>query len=296
METASRPEASPGTMTMRRDWAVPQVELPEVDMLDLQGRAVRNGHTTLPYAGLPREWVGQAIDVALMFHPDRVYLFGSTVREQDTDRSDIDLLVAFDGMPVEVWDRWEREIRYVARFFCPYPVNAFVTDVEDLTRMRRLVVSPCMWAQEDGRLVFDKGPRLPVMTAPAGINHEVAEEWLRRAAWRHATALRGLGETGDTKEAVRDFASAAELALKAVFIELGCVFPRTHRVGELIDKCPERTAISLLRGYSERFVKQFSRNYRAPCLRVRPVPSEDVEQCRRFAGSVLSWAEGVIRT
>lgn len=267
-----------------------------MDMADLQRRAVRNRHTTLPYAGLPREWVGQAIDVALMFDPDRIYLFGSTAREQDTYRSDIDLLVAFEGMPVEVWHRWEREIRYVARFFCPYPVNAFVTDLEDLTRMRRLVVSPCMWAQEDGRLVFDKGARLPGMRAPAGINHEVAEEWLRRAAWRHATAPRCLGETGDTKEVVRGFASAAELALKAVFIELGCVFPRTHRVKKLIDRCPERTAASLLSGYSELFVKEFSRNYRAPCLRARPVPPGDVEQCRSFANRVLSWAGGIIRT
>ena len=113
----------------------------------------------MPYPGLPREWVAQAIDVVLMFDPDRVYQFGSTLREQDTVRSDIDLLVAFEMMPLEVWDPWESEIRYIARYFCPYPVNAFVTDVEDLTRMRNLVVSPCMWAQEDGRLVFDKQVR-----------------------------------------------------------------------------------------------------------------------------------------
>ena len=148
--------ASAGSLTVRTDWAIPKVGHPDVDMLERQTRAVNNGQTPLPYTGLPRDWVRQAIDVALMFDPDKVYLFGSTVRGEDTFRSDIDLLVAFDGMPVEIWDRWEREIRYVARFFCPYPVNVFVTDVEDLTRMRYLVVSPCMWAQEEGRLVFDK--------------------------------------------------------------------------------------------------------------------------------------------
>ena len=143
-------------MTVRTDWSVPDVEHPDVDMLERQRRAVREGCSTLPYGGLPRAWVQQAVDVALMFDPDKVYVFGSTVREQDTFRSDIDLLVAFDGMPVERWDRWEQEIRYVSRFFCPYPVNVFVTDVEDLSRMRHLVVSPCRWAQEHGRLVFDK--------------------------------------------------------------------------------------------------------------------------------------------
>lgn len=144
------------SMTGRADWSVPEVEHPEVDMVDDQSRAIRNGQDSLPYAGLPRDWVRQAIDAALMFDPDKVYVFGSTVRREDTLASDIDLLVAFEGMPVEVWDRWESEIRHVSRFFCPYPVNVFVTDVEDLARMRDLVVSPCMWAQEDGHLVFDK--------------------------------------------------------------------------------------------------------------------------------------------
>ena len=143
-------------MAARTNWAVPQVEHPDVDMMERQGTALENGERPLPYSGLPRDWTSRAIDVALMFDPDKVYLFGSSARGEDTVESDIDLLVAFDEMPVEVWHRWEREIRYVARFFCPYPVNVFVTDVEDLTRMRRLVVSPCMWAQEDGYLVFDK--------------------------------------------------------------------------------------------------------------------------------------------
>lgn len=156
MRAASSPRASKRPMTVRPDWSVPVVEHPEADMMDRQSRAIRKGNGSLPYSGLPRDWVQQAIEVALMFDPDKVYVFGSTVRREDTLQSDIDLLVAFEGMPVEDWDRWESEIRYVSRFFCPYPVNVFVTDVEDLARMRNLVVSPCMWAQEHGRLVFDK--------------------------------------------------------------------------------------------------------------------------------------------
>ena len=156
MGTASRPQLRHRSITDREDWSVPEVEHPEVDMMDRQSEAIWNGHDSLPYAGLPRDWVQQAIEVALMFDPDKVFVFGSTVRQEDTLRSDIDLLVAFEGMPVETWDRWESEIRWVSRFFCPYPVNVFVTDVEDLTRMRKLVVSPCFWAQQHGRLVFDK--------------------------------------------------------------------------------------------------------------------------------------------
>ena len=156
MGTASRSPAPAGSRKVKTDWNLPQVAHPDVDILERQRRAIRKGEAPLPYPGLPRDWVANAIDLVLRFDPDKVYLFGSTVRGEDTLRSDIDILVAFDGMPVDIWDRWEREIRYVARFFCPYPVNAFVTDVEDLTRMRHVVVSPCMWAQEEGRLVFDK--------------------------------------------------------------------------------------------------------------------------------------------
>ena len=127
-------------------------------------------------------------------------------------------------------------------------------------------------------------------------NRQIAEEWLRRAAWRYTTGVRAVAETGDTKEAVRDFASAAELALKAVYIKLGSLFPRTHNVSELVEECPDRTVLRVLEGYSEQFVKDFSRNYLAPYLRARPVPPADVEECRRFSERILGWAEGVIDT
>ena len=143
-------------MAARTDWAVPQVEHPAVDMLERQSAAVREGGQTLPYPGLPRDWTRRAVEAVLLFDPDKVFLYGSALHGTDTLRSDIDLLIAFDEMPVEVWFDWECEIRRVGRFYCPYPVAPVVTDVEDLTRMRRLVVSPCMWAQEDGELVYDK--------------------------------------------------------------------------------------------------------------------------------------------
>ena len=127
-------------------------------------------------------------------------------------------------------------------------------------------------------------------------NREVADEWLRRAAWRHSTGVRAVAETGDTTDAVRDFASAAELALKAVYIKLGSLFPRTHNVSELVEECPDRTVLRVLEGYSEQFVKDFSRNYLAPYLRARPVPPADVEECRRFSERIMGWAEGAIDT
>ena len=59
-------------MTVEMVWSVPEVEHPDIDMLERQRRVVRDGRTPLPYEGLPREWVRKAIDVALMFDPDNV--------------------------------------------------------------------------------------------------------------------------------------------------------------------------------------------------------------------------------
>ena len=134
------------------------------------------------------------------------------------------------------------------------------------------------------------------MSSLPNSSSEVAEEWLARAEWRRTTGLRVLRELGDTKEAVRDFASAAELALKAVYIKLGTVFPRTHSVWELVEECPERSVEDALAGYSERFLKEFSRNYLAPYVRARPVPADDIERCRRFSDRILGWAASVVNT
>lgn len=125
--------------------------------------------------------------------------------------------------------------------------------------------------------------------------HEVAEEWLARAEWRHITGVRVLKETGDTKEAVRDFASAAELAIKAVYIRHGTPFTRTHSVEKLVQECPDRTVDDALEGYSERFVREFSRHYLAPYVQARPVPPKDTERCQDFSDRILVWAAGIIR-
>ena len=126
-------------------------------------------------------------------------------------------------------------------------------------------------------------------------NGEAAQEWIRRAAWRYGTGVRVLEETVDTKEAVRDFASAAELAIKAVYIKHEMFHPRTHSVGKLLQGCPDPTVWQALEGYSEGFVKAFSQHYLAPYVLAQPVPLEDVERCRSFAERIVEWAEGVIR-
>ena len=134
------------------------------------------------------------------------------------------------------------------------------------------------------------------MSALANTNGELALEWLDLALWRYRTGIEVLKQRGDTKEAVRNFASAAETALKAVYIWYESYYPRVHDVGELVRGCPDRGVEAAVEGYSEGFVRDFSKNYLAPYVLVRPVPLEMVEECRKFAEKIVSWAEGVVKT
>lgn len=113
-----------------------------------------------PYPGLPRDWVDQALEAVLLYEPDKVFLFGSVFRGEDTVHSDIDLLVAIDRAPLEQWMKWEVAIRITAWDYCPYPINPFLTDLEDLVRRRHIIISPCKWAQDEGRLIYEiQNPR-----------------------------------------------------------------------------------------------------------------------------------------
>ncbi len=132
------------------------------------------------------------------------------------------------------------------------------------------------------------------MSALANTNGEAALEWMERAARRCRYGVMSL-EEGDTKEAVRNFASAAETALKAVYISYESYYPRFHDIGELVQGCPDRGVSAAVEGYSEGFVRDFSKNYLAPYVLVRPVPLDKVEERRKFAEKIIKWAEEVVR-
>ena len=138
--------------------------------------------------------------------------------------------------------------------------------------------------------------RRKIVSALPNTNGALALEWLDLALWRCRTGIEVLSQMRNTKEAVRNFASAAETALKAVYIWHGSYYPRVHDIGELVEGCPDRTVLAAVDGYSEGFVRDFSKNYLAPYVLVKPVPLDKVEECRRFAEKIVSWAEGIIRS
>ncbi len=137
----------------------PEVSLPERDLREEQKQAEWN-KLPPPYPGLPRDYVDQALAAALLFNPDKVFLFGSVARGEDTVDSDIDLLVAVDNLPLASWRDWSLAIRWAARSFCPFEVDVKITDVEDLERRKEVVTSPCMWVRKEGILLYDREEEL----------------------------------------------------------------------------------------------------------------------------------------
>lgn len=133
----------------------PVVSLPEQDICEEQEEALWNG-LPLPHPGRPRDYVDQALKATLLFDPDKVFLFGSVARREDTIHSDIDLLVAVDELPRISWRDWSFAIRRAARRFSPFEVDVKMTDVEDLERRKNVVTSPCMWVRKEGILLYDR--------------------------------------------------------------------------------------------------------------------------------------------
>ncbi len=136
----------------------PDVPLPDRNIREEQEKALRRD-LSLPYPGLPRDYVDEALAATRLFDPDKVYLFGSVVRGDDTIHSDIDLLVAVDALPRISWRDWSSAIRRAARRYCPFEVDAKMTDVEDLERRKNVVTSPCMWVRKEGILLHDRDAR-----------------------------------------------------------------------------------------------------------------------------------------
>lgn len=133
----------------------PAVSLPGPDIRQEQEEALWRG-LPLPHPGLPRHYVRTALDAVLLFQPQKVFLFGSVARRQDTIHSDIDLLVAFKGLLLVSWRDWSFAISEAARYFCPFETDIKITDLEDLGRRKRVVTSPCMWVRKEGILLYDQ--------------------------------------------------------------------------------------------------------------------------------------------
>ena len=126
-------------------------------------------------------------------------------------------------------------------------------------------------------------------------NGEVAREWIQHARTYYSMAIGAQGMAGN-KVAVRSLVSAAEMAIKAVYIGHEMYFPRTHDTKQLIDGCPDGSIHHLLGGYPTEFIEEFSIKHLVPYVRERPVRDHEFEACRRFAKQMLTWATAAVDT
>ena len=120
-------------------------------------------------------------------------------------------------------------------------------------------------------------------------NREVALEWIEHARAYREIVAHAQGRGGN-KVAVQALVSAAEMALKAVYISHETYFPRTRDIRELIEGCPDASIGQLLRGYPGEFIDEFSINYQAPYMRGEPLPTEELDDSCDFAEQIIAWA------
>ena len=102
------------------------------------------------------EWlpaiVGQIVE---RFDPLKIVVFGSVVRGDATDDSDIDLLVVFDEVEwAEKRDLTVAIRRALARL--PVPKDIIVPDVDEIRRRGHLVGPMLRPALEEGRVVYER--------------------------------------------------------------------------------------------------------------------------------------------
>ena len=107
----------------------------------------------------------------------------------------------------------------------------------------------------------------------------------RSGVYSSAISTQGIG---GGKVAVRSLVSAAEMALKAVYISHETYFPRTHDTTELIDGCPDRSIDQLRADYSAEFIEEFSAGYLAPYILDQPVQADEFETSREFTEQIIA--------
>lgn len=102
-----------------------------------------------------REWVPEAVDEIVRYcNPRRVILFGSVVRGEAGQDSDIDFVVVLDHL-----DRSRRmELMGKIRFAITpkVPIDVFVTDVEEFGQRKDIPNSMHYWPAHEGEVVYER--------------------------------------------------------------------------------------------------------------------------------------------
>ena len=102
-----------------------------------------------------RDWVPSMVgEIVDGFSPQRVILFGSVARGQETRESDVDLMVVFDHL-----DRVDRRVlhgKLMAAVTAPVPFDIFVMDVAEFDAKRNVNGTIAYWPAREGVVVHER--------------------------------------------------------------------------------------------------------------------------------------------
>jgi HEPN domain-containing protein len=120
------------------------------------------------------------------------------------------------------------------------------------------------------------------------------EDWLRHARSDLALAV-AVGPVGDVLAETLCFHAqqAAEKALKAVLINVGVEFPRTHSLRLLVDLLPSKLRTEPM-PESAVTLTDYAVTVRYPG-EIEPIGERELEEAIRLAQGVVRWADSLLR-
>jgi predicted nucleotidyltransferase len=102
-----------------------------------------------------RDWVPLIVDeIVSGFSPQRVILFGSVARGEESAESDLDLMVVFDRLDRK--HRRELQARLMASVTAPVPFDIFVMDVAEFEAKKDVNGTIAYWPAREGVVVHER--------------------------------------------------------------------------------------------------------------------------------------------
>jgi HEPN domain-containing protein len=120
-----------------------------------------------------------------------------------------------------------------------------------------------------------------------------AQDWLTRARAKLALALIPLPAGGRLEDLCYMAQQAAELAIKAVYMQHGWLFPYIHTLGKLLDGLIAQGLTIPTDVQDADQLTRYAVETRYPGL-VAPVAQNEYDEAVRIAQAVLAWAESLV--
>lgn len=206
-----------------------------------EGRAGRGDHSDMTETAIRADPVLEHITRTILQHcaPRRIVLYGSRARGDAHADSDYDVMVELDETRQD-----DLELTLIKSLF-DEDVDVFVTTAAHFAAQRDDVGLLAYLIDREGKVIYARDgfgatavPQPKRVSEPRRVRPASAAMWIKRAE----NDYRAAGSNRDEQLADASCFHAhqcAEKYLKAVIISLHRTPPRTHRLGRLLDLCPE---------------------------------------------------------